>query len=207
MLQSYQSQQLIPILEDLQQQHANGTLYLEAEINSIHKKISRVLILKDGQITYGGLKIPKSQDFAKMLGQKFKREWIDTAITFATQKATTQTSVRELLELMVRMRMFTWEQIETLVHTQVVLTLEQVLPHPGQFQFDSRTQFDLCHGEVCYGLNLSRLMLDITRRQEQWSEFVSLIPSMEAIPRLQAHALQKIEDPSVRHPHFSQTDY
>ena len=128
MLQSYRAQQLTPILEDLQRQHASGTLYLEAEINSIRKKISRVLILKDGQITYGGLKIPKNQEFAKMLGQKFKREWIDTAITFATQKTVTQTSIRELLELLVRMRMFTWEQIETLVHTQVGVKVAKLSP-------------------------------------------------------------------------------
>lgn len=197
MLQLYQAQQLIPILEDLQRRHANGTLYLEAKIDSLRKK-SLVLTLKDGQITYGGLKIPNNQEFAKMLGKKFKRDWIDAAIALATKKATTQTSVRELLELLVRMRMFTWEQIESLVYTQIVLTLEQVLSHPGQFQFDSKTQFDLCHGEACYGLSLSRLMLDVTRRQEQWSEFVSFIPSMVAVPHLQANALQEIGDLSVR---------
>jgi twitching motility two-component system response regulator PilG len=49
------------------------------------------------------------------------------------QKVTTQTSIWEFLELLVKMRLFSWEQIETIVHTQVVLTLEQVLPHAGQF--------------------------------------------------------------------------
>lgn len=163
----YQAQQLNALLEDIQRKQGSGTLYLDVEINSQGKKRSRVLVWKSGQITYGGLKIPSSQEFAKMLGQKFKRETIDTALNLATQKATTKTSIRALLELLVRMRLFTWEQIETIVHAQVVLTLQQVLPHPGQFQFDTTTQFDLCHGEICYGLNLSSLMLDINRRQEQ----------------------------------------
>ena len=194
----YQAQQLITLLEDLQNQRASGTLYLEAEINPNSKKRFRVLVLKNGQITYGGSNIPKSQDFARILGQKFKRgKWIDTAINLAMQRTETQTSTQSFLELLVKMRQFSWEQVETLIHTQVVLTLEQVLPYAGRFEFSTKTVFDLCYGDVCRGLDWSQLMLDITRRQEEWSTLFPLIPSMEAVPHLQANALQKITDPAV----------
>jgi twitching motility two-component system response regulator PilG len=190
----YKSQQLANLLEDLQSKEVSGILYLNAEINPQEKKRSRVLGWNNGRIVYGGLKIPSSQEFAKMLGQKFKRgDLIDTAINLAMQKATDRTSGRELLELLVKMRLFTWEQIESIVHTSVVLTLEQVLPHAGQFQFDSTTEFN-----VCRGLELPQAMQDVTRRQEEWSALAPLIPSMEAVPHLPANALQTISDPAVR---------
>lgn len=194
----YSAQQLNTLLDDLQSKRASGILYLDAKIKSKHKNRSRVLVLRYGQVTYGGLNIPTNQEFAKMLGQKFKRSSIDVAINLALQKLTTKTSFRILLDLLVKMRQITWEQIETLVHNQAVITLEQVLPHAGQFQFDTTTQFDLCHGDVCRGLDWSGLMLDVTRRQEQWSALVPLIPSMEAVPSIQVNALQKITDLAVR---------
>jgi twitching motility two-component system response regulator PilG len=149
---------------------------------------------------YAGQNIPNSQDFPKMLGQNLNRDpqWIDSAVKFAMQKATTQTSIRDLLDLLVRMRLFTWEQIESLVHRQAVLTLEQVLPHAGQYNFSPTAQFDLCYGEACTGLNWSKLMEDVASRQEEWSALAPLIPSMEAVPHLQANALEKITDSAVR---------
>jgi twitching motility two-component system response regulator PilG len=190
----YKIQQLATLLEDLHSKGVSGILYLNAEINPQRKKRSRVLGWKNGRIVYGGLNIPSSQEFAKMLGQKFKRgDLIDTAINLAMQKATDRTSARELLELLVKMRLFTWDQIESIVHISIVLTLEQVLPHAGQSQFDSTTEFN-----VCRGFELSQAMQDVIRRQEEWSALASLIPSMEAVPHFPANALPTISDPAVR---------
>lgn len=191
----YRDQQLNTLLKELESRQSSGILYLNPEINLQQKK-SYILVWKNGQITYGGLKVPSNEEFAKMVGQKFKRDMIDTAISLAMQKSTTQTSIRALLEMLVRMRLFTWEQIETLVHTQVVLTLERVLPLAGQFKFDTTTTFDLCYGEDCRGLDLSKLVSDVTNRQEQWEALASLIPSMDAVPYLH-NALEKIT-PAVR---------
>ncbi len=192
-INKYQSQQLTTLLSDLQSQKVSGTLYLDAEINPERKQRHRVLVWKDGQIIYGGLKLPTNQDLPKKLGQKFNQEWSDSAIDFVMEKATTETSIREILELLVKMRLFTWEQIETVVHTQVVLTLQLVLPYAGEFQFDSTNQFDLG-----LGWDWSKLMLDVTRYQEKWSALIPLIPSMEAVPHLQTNALETITDRSVR---------
>ena len=187
----YQACELISLLEDLRSKHVSGALYL-SQIDSEREPKNWVLVWKDGSIVYGGANIPDHLDFAKMLGQKLNREWSDTAINFALQKATNQTSIRSLLELLVKMRLFSWEQIENLVHTQVVLTIEQAFPHAGQYEFDSMVQFDLLHG-----LDWSKLMLDVTRRQEQWSALAPLIPSPDAIPHLQATPANPITDTAV----------
>lgn len=192
----YQFQELTTLLSDLQSQKVSGTLYLDAEINPTRKQRSRVLLWKNGQIVYGGSTVANNQDFPKMLVRKLNREWSDTAINFAMQKTTDQISLNELLELLVRMRLFTWEQIETVVYTQVVLTLKQMLPHAGKFQFDSTAQFDLG-----VGWDWVKLMSDITQHQEEWSVLVPLIPSMEVVPQLQTNALNMITDPAV-HQHL-----
>lgn len=198
MLQNqYPAQQLDTLLKDFQSKRVSGILYLEAELELKRKKRSRVLVLRNGEVTYGGLNLPTNQGFAKRLGQKFQRGSIDVAINLALEKVSNKTSFRLPLELLVKMQQVTWKEIETAAHDQVVITLEQVLPYAGQFQIDTTTQFDLCHGDFCRGLDWFELMLDVNRRQEEWSALVPLIPSMEAVPSLQANTLERITDPPV----------
>ncbi len=133
--------------------------------------------MQNGQIVYGDLILPTNKKLAQTLGQKLNREWSESAITLATQKAANKTSIRALLDLLVKMRLFTWEQVEAFVHTQVVLILEQVLPHSGHYRLDNVLEFDLCHGEDCHGLDLAKLIADVNRRQQQMSAFAPNIPN------------------------------
>lgn len=193
-LTSYQSQQLIEVLETLQSKQASGTLYINTQINSgQNKKRSRVLVWQEGRITYSGISVPDTQSLVKMLQQKLNREWVDSAVNFAMRQATNQTSIRAFLERLVNMQLFTWEQIETVFRHQIVVTLEQVLPHAGQFEFDSRGQFSICRG-----LELSKLMQDLAHRQERWLSIQSFIPSMDAVPHIKANVLETIAEPAVR---------
>lgn len=189
----YQAKQLAALLEAIKNKQASGVLYLNAEINSLGKQRDRIIVWQEGRIVYGGLNIPDAQSFVKVLEKKLNREWVDSAVAFAMRQPTTQTSIRALLERLVEMQLFTWEQIESVVHTQVVLTLEQLLPYSGKFQFDSREQISICRG-----LELSKLMLDIAHRQDRWFSLRPLIPSMEAIPHLQANASETITEPAVQ---------
>ncbi len=188
----YQTQQLPNLLEALQNKQVSGVLYLDSEINSAQKLRHRILIWKDGRMIYGGSKVPDPISLVKTLEQKLSREWISSVIAFAMRQATDQTSIRSLLERLVEMQLFSWEQIENVVYNQLVLTLEQVLPYGGKFRFDSNTQFNFCRG-----VELSRLMVDISQRQEHWFNLKPLIPSMDAVPQL-GENLQTITEQNVR---------
>ena len=192
----YQAQQLATLLEALQNKQASGILYLNAEISPERQRRSRVLVWRDGRIVYGGINVPDAPRFVKMLEKKLNREWVDSAVAFAMRQAETQTSIRALLERLVEMQLFTWEQIESVVHTSVVLTLEQMLPHPGQLKFDSNATINICRG-----LELSKLMLDVAHRQDRWFSLRPMIPSIEAVPVVEANALESITDPAV-HKHL-----
>ena len=194
----YQEQQLANVLKTFQTNRASGVLYLDAEVNFQKQKRSRVLVLQNGQIVYGDTILPTNKKLAQTLGQKLNREWSESAIALATQKVANKTSIRALLDLLVKMRLFTWEQVEAFVHTQVVLILEQVLPYSGHYRLDNVLEFDLCHGEDCHGLDLAKLIADVNRRQQQMSAFAPTIPTIEAIPRFYSSAADKITNPAVR---------
>lgn len=187
----YQAQQLPNLLEAIQNKQFSGVLHLEAEINPTLLK-SYVLIWKDSRMIYGSSTIPTAESLVKLLEQKLSREWVSSAVAFAMRQATEETSIRSLLERLVEMHLFTWEQIETVVYNQLILTLEQILPYAGKFRFDSNIQFNFCRG-----IELSKLMLDISQRQSQWINFKPLIPSMDAVPLLKENFLQ-IPDSHVR---------
>ena len=198
----YQARQLASLLKSFQSQQANGTLYLTAQLLSGQKQRSRVLALSKGSIVYGGSNVPSNDELAQKIGQKFKPDLIEVALKLATQKLKAPNSARELLDLLTKMRVLTWEQIESFISAQVVVALEQVLPYPGRFQFNPDVQFDLGFGADCHGLDLAKLLTAHSRRQQEWAALAPQIPSMEAVPRVSEKGL-RVTDQAIRK-HFGQ---
>jgi CheY-like chemotaxis protein len=195
----YQTGQLQNLLEDLQSEGVSGSVYIKTALNPDRKPNSRVLVLKNGEIVYGGSRIPdNNQIFARMIGRKSNHGLADAAIKYTAQKLQNPSSFRELLEQIVRIRVFKWEDIEAVVHTRVVQVLEQTLPHPGQLQLDSTVELDLSYGEDGHGLNWSRVMQDVTTRQQEWAALAPVIPCMDAVPRLAPKGLGVVKDIKVQ---------
>ena len=191
----YQAGQLLNLLSDLQCKRVSNAIYIDTTVNYTQKPRSCVLVLKHGELIYGGLRIPdNNQELAKIIGIRCHHKLADTAIKYARQKLQNSSSFRELLEQIVRIRVFKWEEIESVAHAQVVQVLEQTLPHPGQLQLDSTAQFDLSHGEDGHGLDWSRVMQDVTTRQQEWAALAPVVPSMDAVPQLSASGLQAVTD-------------
>lgn len=189
----YKAQELSNLLESIQAKQASGVLYIDAQISLGKPAKSRVLIWKDGRTLYGGQTVPDAQSLVKLLEQKLNREWVASAAAFAMRQIPEQASLRDVLERLVQMQLYDWEQIESVVYSQLVLTLEQILPYPGKFQFDSHKQLNFCRG-----VELPKLMLDVTQRQEQWHSFRPTIMSMNAVPRLKLDTLATITESNVR---------
>ena len=195
----YQAGELGDFLGDLQGERVSGSIYIDTTVNLTQKPRTRILVLKNGEIVYGGLEIPNNnQEFARMIGIKFNHSWADSAIKYTAQKLQNPSSFRELLEQIVRIRIFQWEEIESVAHAQVVQVLEQALPHPGQLKLDFTVQFDLSYGKDNHSLDLSNLVQDVTQRQGQWAALAPVIPSMDAVPRLSASGLLAVRDTQVQ---------
>jgi CheY-like chemotaxis protein len=195
----YEVGQLSNSLKDLQSERLSGSVYIDTTVNSDRQARSRVLVLKDGEIVYGGLRLPSdNQEFIRMMGMKFSYGWADTAIKYTAQKLENPSSFRELLERIIRIRVFKWEEIESAVHAQVVQVLEQALPYPGQLKFDSSVQIDLSYGQDRHGLNWPKLVQDVTHRQQEWAALAPVVTSMDAVPQASLSGIAAVKDSTVR---------
>jgi CheY-like chemotaxis protein len=194
----YQVGQLRDLLGDLQDKGISGAVYIDATVNPDRKPRSRILVLNDGKIVYGGLSIPaNNQELARSIGIVLNHSVADFAIKYAAKKLKNPSSFRELLEQIVQIRVFKWEGIETAIQSRVAQVLEQVLPHPGELRIDSSLEFDLSYGQDAHGLNWSELVQDVNRRQQQWAALAPVISSMDAVPKLSSN-VQSINDSKVQ---------
>jgi CheY-like chemotaxis protein len=180
----YQAGQLRDLLDDLLNQGASGSIYIKTTLHPEKKTRSRTVILNCGKIVYGGFNLPNNLEFARRLGVRLNHTWADTAVKYIAQKLQNPSSYRELLEHLIRIRVFKWEEIEMSVQAQVVQVLEQTLLHPGKLEFDSNAQIDLCYGKDGHGLNWHELLQGVSTRQREWAALAPFVPSMEAVPCL-----------------------
>jgi twitching motility two-component system response regulator PilG len=131
-----------------------------------------------------------------MVGIKSKGNLADIAIKYAAKKLDNPSSFREIIERIVQIRVLKWEDIETAVHAQVVQVIEQALLHPGQLHLDSTVQLDLSYGEDRHGLDWSKLMQDVTTRQQEWAALAPIV--IDAVPQLSPSALLVVRDSKVQ---------
>jgi CheY-like chemotaxis protein len=194
----YQSQELISFLKSIQTQKFTGALYLEAQINSDRKPRNRILVFNNGELTYGGYKLPTGLDFVETAAKQVQSQSMNVAINFAKQRVTNQNSFRELLECLIKVRFFKWEDLEKINIAQIAFILEQLFPYAGQVRYETNLDFDLSYGEQARGLNSSLVVSEMKRRLEEWKLLVPTIPSMEAVPRLGKTPLTMTADPTIR---------
>ena len=196
-LKTYQPDRLNSILDSLLKKNGSGILNLTT-IPSRQNRRSCVLALHDGALVYGGTQIPSSEEFCRKLGEALKPDLIEAALSVANNKVNNPESFRELLELLIKMRVFTWQEVETLIANQVILILEKFLSYPGEAQWQTTDSIDLSYGKDCHGLNWSHIQQELKQRQHQWQIFAPKIPSMDAIPVVTPQQLRLIDNSQVR---------
>ena len=198
--QKYESGQLNSVLNSLFKKNASGILSLKTQVSSWTNQRTCILMLRHGALVYGELnasKIPNNHEICKMLGDRLKPNIINAALSVATEKISNPSSVRELTELLVKMKVFTWQEVEAFVMNRVVLILEQFLAHPGKAQWQASNDFDLSYGQDQHGLNWSDIKQEILQRQQEWKQYAPTIPSMDAIPIVTREQLQQISDRNI----------
>ncbi len=200
-LKTYQSNQLIFILDSLFKNNSSGILSLKTQVNSWQNQRSCILILRNGALVYGGIQVPNNQEFCRRLGETLKPDLIKAALSVASEKIGNPESFSELLNSLTRMRVFTWQEVEALMTMKVILILEKFSIHPGEAQWRANNNFDLSYGKDGHGLNWSDIQRELKQRQDKWRSFAPNIPSMDAIPVVTAQQLQQINHPQVQN-HF-----
>ena len=127
----FKSEQLGDVILDFQHSNFCGVAYVESLTNTLGPQRPRVLLFLNGEITYGGRCLPDSHGLSQTLGQHFKLQIMDAALQLADKKIKDQSSIRQYLDLYTRLDLFSWQDIETFIRNQIVVTLEQILPYGG----------------------------------------------------------------------------
>ena len=201
---NYESNQLSSVLNSLFSENASGILYLKTQVNSTQNSRFCLLILRYGKLVYGDLNItkaPSNVEICRMLGQKLNPNLINAALSVASQKINDSASTKQLVELLCKMRVFTWQQVETLIQNQVVLTIERFFSYSGIAQWQENNDCDLNYGKDNHGLSWSEIKEQLKQRQQQWQSYANLLPGMDAIPIVSSEQLKQISNPQVKE-HF-----
>ena len=199
--QKYEAGELNTILETLFKKQKSGILSLKTQVKDWQNQRFCILILQNGALVYGEAniaKIPSNKEVCQMLGNKLKPNLINAALSVASEKITNPTSIRELIELLIKMRVFSWQEAEALIVNKVVLILEQFLPYPGEAKWQSNIDFDLSYGADKHSLNWLDIKQEIKQRQQKWQQYAPIIPNLGAIPVVTSEQLQNISDREVK---------
>lgn len=199
----YNSHQLISILNSLFKKNSSGFLSLTTQVATWQKQRSSILILHNGALVYGGTRVPQASELCQKIGEVLKPDLIKAALTVAMERATNHNSAVELLNMLIRMRAFTWQEVEVLMHTEVLLIIEQFLAYPGEAQWNVNLDLELSYGEDQHGLNWNDIRQKLKHREQIWQSYTPQISSMNAIPVVTPQQLQAINNPQVRD-HFRQ---
>lgn len=180
-------EQLKNILFSLRDQNFTGVMHLQLFVRN--RKRFRVLVWQSGKVIFGGIK-PDLTNILKLLSLKLQNPKISNDIIDIEES--NKESIVAVLKKLVAKQILTWEQIESVLREQIVLTLEQVLPYAGHFVCN-RVEVD-----DFLGFDVDSLIKNVASRQSQWLSLKPLIPSGEAVPNLQANALSKISNLAIR---------
>ena len=198
---TYQSNQLISILDSSIENNTTGVLNIKTNVPFWQKQRSCILILREGKLIYGGTNVPSNLELCRWLGETLKPNLIEAALSVAKEKIANPNSIVELLELLIKMRVFTWQEAETVIQTKVVLILEKIVRYPGKIQWDEADKlenFDLSYGADRHGLNWADVCQELKQRRQKWLRFATKIPNMDAIPLVTPEQFKQIDSPQVK---------
>ena len=194
----YQPHKLVSCIESQLDQGFTGVLSLKAQATSGQPQKSCILILARGKILYGGTKIPTNQTLAQSLGAKINPNLINAALSMANRKLNNPNSFQELILQLIQYQVFTWQQVENTISSQVVTILETLNPYPGQIKYQLSNNFDLRYGQDGHGLDWLKIKQELHRRQQEWAVLAPKIPDIYGIPHIEPNAFKQIPDLIVK---------
>ena len=194
----YNPHQLISILDSLFKKNSSGILSLKTQVDTWQQQRSCILVLRQGALVYGGTQVPQAVELCRRLGEALKPNLIVAALSVAVERSTQPNSAVELLDMLIRMRAFTWQEVEALMNTKVLLIIEKFVSHPGEAQWHNNLDLDLSYGKDRHGLNWADIDRELKHRRQIWQSYAPQIPSMDAIPVVQAGQLGLIDNAQVK---------
>ncbi len=197
---SYENQQINQLLEQLRSEKITGILNVSSKRDRDDRVFSYFLVWKEGEIVYANSRLASAGEIIKKLVNQLNPKMANAALKFVQPKITNRKSIREYLQLLVKVKALQWQKIEQAIQTQVASILEQLALYSGTAYLNTNNinDFDLSFGNDEHALNWTSLQSELRQRQEKWHTLEPQVPSLQAIPRSQKDSFETITKNSIR---------
>lgn len=182
-MKQFKSKQLAYFIANYKSHKFSGVLNIQVQAPQLDKPRKRVIAFHKGWMTYAGEQLRSAPELATLLGVQLKVQVMDSALKLA-KKRITSSSIQDYLELLVRLQIFTWAEVQSYMQTRLLGILEQLIPYDGVITEEPELTFDLQLTESQPGFRWCDLQPFLEQRQQQWTALAPAIPSIEAIPRI-----------------------
>jgi len=196
--EEYESEQLIGLIESLFDQKYTGILSIEADVSNDKKSRSCDFIFSKGEIIFTNSQTLDKEQFCKRLGSKTSPDAVKAALLVTKQRVSNAESWQEFIDLLIKMRVFTWEDVAKFVLQSIIQDIEVFATYSGKAKYKPVDSFDLFQENVPKIISWSNVKHKISLRSDQWKRFEPVIPSMDAIPRIVPEKLEKSADSRVK---------
>ena len=194
----YESGQLFELIESLFDQNYTKILSLETDVASWKRQRSCDFIFDNGRIVFANSQALDNEKFCKILGSKTNPNAVDAALLVTKQRVSNPQSWQEFVDLLIKMRIFTGEDVAKYISQSIAQNLGIFTVYPGKVKYKTVDSFDLFKENVPKIINWSAIKHSVDLRNEQWQRFKPEIPSMDAIPIIVPERLEKTADPRVK---------
>lgn len=187
------------LLHSLREQRFTGVLKVGANIPETQRHLVYRIGFYEGGLTFAASRLPSPDELLHLLGKVLRVGFMDTLMQYAHSR-TAEASHRSVLEAVVKTRALSWEDIESAMTERLTVILERLAPYTCTAEPQPDAVCDLCYGEDRHGIDPNRILERIESRKSLWQKLYPTIPSLEAIPRLHAGALDTIHhEATVQH--------
>jgi CheY-like chemotaxis protein len=176
---TFQAGQLSNSIRQLEQDQFTGTANLTTTEEG-GESLSKILFFWKGTLTFAGDRLPTPLEFMEFLKDSLKLTFLDSALSVVETRVKNKNSIRELVDFLQRFGLVKWENIESIMEQQLLVTLEYFLTCPGTLQAENGSGFDLSYGYDGHGFSWEALQSGLERRQQKWQSLEPLSP--DSIP-------------------------
>lgn len=189
--------QLPQYLMKLEQKQVNGVLSLTLDLPQPNQSRTMLLALRNGKITCATTRFMAPIELVTFIAKRLGTTFLDPALKVVQPRVQNPDSVQEMLELICRFGLFSWESVENILQSQVVSALELILPYGGGMDFNAKHPFDLAYPHK-QGFSLQELLDRLKDRAPTWFSLKKSIAGVDAVPLLKEDVQATIESDEIR---------
>ncbi|MEL7474753.1 MAG: hypothetical protein AAGJ55_00790, partial [Cyanobacteria bacterium J06555_12] len=116
-------------LELIRSKGLGGVFSATVDMPARSQARTKFLIFEQGALTYGCSQIPSPEEFVISVGRRLNVSNIDIGIKLAAERWENDSSIHELVDLLTRMSIFEWGDVEKVAFFDTLMILEQLAPY------------------------------------------------------------------------------